>query len=296
MRREADPNMKTLGNLSVDAFKPLLRERYFKLGLILLLPIVLFGIIGPLVLPRSLVEMGALSRNLPPSPTTLLGTDSYGRDIFVILSYSIVPSLTIGLIAGGLGNIIGFTMGLVGGYKGGRLGDVIGSITNVFMVVPTWPILVCLAAYVRYVDLALLALLIACFSWSFPARNVRSQVLSLKERDFVNLAKVNNQSDLSIMFKEIIPNIASFLVVSIIAGIGWAIQYEVGLEIIGLGPPGQQSLGWMVYWIMISGALYKGMWWWIGPPVAILILIFLGLQFMNMGLDVVFNPRLRTRG
>jgi peptide/nickel transport system permease protein len=277
----------------IGVLKTLFRQKKFMIGMILVIPIVLLGTIGPLLVPREETLLGALPSGLPPSSEHIFGTDTYGRDIFALLCYSIGPSLQIGIVAGVGMAIIGFAVGLVWGYKGGFIGGALGSVTNVVMVMPTWPLIICLAAYVRSVSVLSLALLLAAFGWPWYARTVASQVLNLKERTFVSLAKLNGQSDLSIIFVEILPNLGSYLVASIVADLSFAIRTEVGLEIIGLGPAGQQTLGWMIYYMMYGGAVTKGMWWWILPPVVTLIALFIGLQLLNLGLDVVFNPRLR---
>ena len=269
------------------------RNKYFLAGFLMMMPLLLMAVFGPLFIPYSETRMGNNLTDQPPSSRYLLGTDSYGRDVFAVLVHAIGQSFLIGFIAGGISNIIGLVIGLTGAYKGGFLGQILGNFTVVFMVIPTMPILTVFAAYVRLLTIPQMSILIALFSWSWSARTIRAQTLTLKERDFVGLSRLSGTSFFGIVFKEIMPQMLSFIVTSFISGIGWAMMNEIAVELIGLGPQNVQTLGWMLYWIMQGGAMIKGMWWWMLAPSLALIASFVGLQFLNIGLDAVFNPRLR---
>ena len=262
-------------------------------GLCITLPLFIAGYIGPLIVPPKGLSMLSCPKDRPPSPQHILGTDTLGRDVFVLLVYSLRESLTIGVIAGLIGVAIGTIIGFIAGYKGGLIDDILRNITDLFLIIPTWPLLVLLSAYLKEVTIPMLATLLAVFSWAGCARGMRSQILSLKERGFVRLAKISGESDFEIIFKEILPNMLSYVGVMFGGSMCGAMMAEVGLEIIGLGPVGANTLGLMIYWATFYGALVKRMWWWIVPPVVCLVASFLGLQLLNIGLDRLYNPRLR---
>jgi len=262
-------------------------------GLCILIPIFFLGFIGPYVFPLKGIEFASYPRDLPPSPKHLLGTDTTGRDLFTVLLLSIRQSLLIGLIAGTIGTTIGTALGLIAGCKGGIVDSIIRSVTDVFLIIPTWPLLVILSAYLERLTIPALATLLAVFSWPGIARGVRSQALSLRERAFVKLAKLSGENSLEIVFKEIFPNILPYVGTLFGLSMTGAMLAEVGLEIIGLGPSEANTLGLMIYWAIYYNALVKRMWWWIFPPVICLVAIFVGIQLLNAGLDRLYNPRLR---
>jgi peptide/nickel transport system permease protein len=271
--------------------KDLLRNNFFKVGLSIMVFLVLLSTVGPLVAPFK-PDMAVGEFNLPPSLRHILGTDPQGRDVFTILVYSVGPSLMLGLMTGSIATSIAFTLGLIAGFKRGLVDDLLTNLANILLVIPTLPILVMLASYTRIVTIPMMVLTIAVFTWAWTFRSLRSQVMSLREREFVNVARVSGQGDLEIAFREIAPNMLSLIAISFINIVGFVVAYEVGLEIIGLGPPNMSTLGTMLWWISYTGGMARGEWWWVFPTIGCVVAIFLGLQFMNMGLDRVLNPRL----
>jgi len=265
----------------------------FLIGISLLLPPTLLGLFGPLMIQKETTFAGSTTADMPPSSVHLLGTDSLGRDVFAVLVYSIGNSYSIGILAGVFSELIGLTVGLVGGYRGGIPDGILASFTNIFMVIPTWPLLVVLAAYVRVMTLEAICLIIAVFGWAASARRIRSQVMSLRERGFIDLARLSGLSGVEIPFREVVPNMLTFIGVLLVNRISAAIGTEVSLQIVGLGPQGFQTLGQMLYWALQRGAIIKGMWWWLVPTILCLAAIFIGLHLVNMGLETTFNPRLR---
>jgi len=237
--------------------------------------------------------VGQNPRYLPPSSEYWFGTDAQGRDVFTVLLYSLGQSLKIGFISGSVAFFIGLCLGLAQGYDSGIVGDILASITNVFLIIPTWPILVIVASSVFKMTVPMMSTIIALFSWPWSARGIASQVRSLKEQPFLELAKLNGENSIELLFKEIAPNMLPYLSVIFVRMISWGITNEVGLEIIGLGPQNTSTLGLMIYWTQYYGALATKKWWWVLPPVVCLVLIFLSLQVFTFGLDQIFNPRLR---
>jgi peptide/nickel transport system permease protein len=269
------------------------KSRYFMIGLVIVLPIVVLGSLGPLFIPYEKAYMGLYTPRTPPSLEHILGTDVLGRDVFAVLVHSLSSSLQIGLIAGFIDIIIGVFIGFLAGYKGGLIGSFLMDITNIFLIVPTWPLLVVISTMVRVVTIPMVAIILAAFSWPWGARLYRSQVLSLKERPFVELAKLSGMSDLEIIFREVLPNVLSWISVIFVGAVTWAMINEVSLEVIGLGPQGVTTIGIMLFWAIQWGSLFRGLWWCLFSPVFVLAGLFIGLQLIIIGMDQILNPRLR---
>mgnify|MGYP001073397180 CR=1 FL=1 len=266
-----------------------------KLGVgvaVLLTLIVLAGLASVLV-PYDPTSMMRVPPDLPPSSQHLLGTDTLGRDVAAQLIHSIRQSLMIGAMAGSIGTLIGIVVGFMAGYKGGLVDSGLRTLIDVFLVIPMWPLMVVIASYVQFLTVPVMAGLLAAFSWPWPARAMRAQVMSLGQREFVNLAKLTNLNSFEIAFQEIMPNMLSYIGANFANAVAGAMMAEVGLEIIGLGPQNTTTLGLMLYWAMWRGALVRGITWWVFPPIVVLISVFISLHLINMGLDEVYNPRLR---
>jgi peptide/nickel transport system permease protein len=140
-----------------------------------------------------------------------------------------------------------------------------------------------------------MALIIAALAWMWPARAIRAQVLTIRERSYVQVARFNGASNLKIIIGELLPNLAPYLAATLVAAISGAILASVGLSTLGLGPMTKPSLGLTFYWAITYGALIRQMWWWFLPPIAIIVILFLGLFLMSQGLDRIANPRLQSK-
>jgi len=228
-----------------------------------------------------------------PNPQHWLGTDRIGRDILAMSVTGLAASLEVGAIAGLLSTVIGTVIAFVAGYKGGRIDGFLSSFTDMFLVVPSFPLLITLSAYTPNVNLFTVALILAIFSWPFAARTIRSQVLSLRSRPYVELAKVTKLNDMEIIFTELLPNLLPFIGVGFANAALGSIFALVGLEVIGLGPGSTLDLGQMLNWSQQWGALTIGAWTLFVVPVVMLGLIFLSVNMINIGLEEVYNPRLR---
>lgn len=270
----------------------LLKNKYLIVGLMLVIFVLIIGMFSLIVKPER-IEIGSCPYERPPSCEYILGTDSLGRDVFSCLALGVKHSLIIGVTAGTLGTIISVIIALISGYKGEKVDILLRNIIDAFLVIPLWPLLIILRSYLGSLSTFELGLLLAAFSWPWAARAMRSQVLSLKERDFVDLARVSGESDLEIVFKELMPNLLPYIGVSFGQSLTWSIIFEVGLELVGLGPAGSITLGLMIYYALRYGAMTGGLWWWIFPPIICIVLLFLGFQLINIGLDEIYNPRLR---
>lgn len=227
----------------------------------------------------------------------LLGTDNFGRDILTELVIATRVSLRIGFVAGLLATFIGLALGLLSGYIGGIVDDGITFITNLFIVIPSFILLILISFSIGQEQRGAftIAVVIGLTSWVWTARAVRSQVISLRNRDHVNLSKLSGHSTLRIILLSILPYIASYVVMAMILQISSAILAEAGLSILGLGPRTTEvpTLGLMLNWAMIYQAHILGKWWAIFPPILVIALIAFSMVLMNTGLDQVFNPALR---
>ncbi len=229
--------------------------------------------------------------------TFLLGTDNFGRDVLTELVAATVVSLRIGLVAGLIATAIGLILGLVAGYVGGVVDNIIMFLTNLFTVIPSFIILILISYSVGTSarGVMMVAVIIGITSWPWTTRSVRSQVISLRNRDHVNLSKLSGHSMARIIFTDILPYIASYVVMAMILQISSGILAEAQLSMIGLGPATTKiaTLGLMMNWAMQYAAHLNGSWWAYFPVVIVIALISFSLNLMNTGLDQVFNPTLR---
>lgn len=226
-----------------------------------------------------------------------LGTDNFGRDMLTELVSATATSLQIGFVAGIVATLIGLILGLLAGYLGGWVDDGIMFITNLFTVIPGFVLLILISFSIGQEQRGAItvAVVIGFTSWVWTARAVRAQVFSLRNRDHVNLSKLSGHSVVHIILTDILPYIASYVVMALILQISSGILAEAGLSIIGLGPKTTDvpTLGLMMNWAMIYSAHIMGKWWAYFPVIATIALISFSLNLMNTGLDQVFNPTLR---
>ena len=229
--------------------------------------------------------------------TFILGTDNFGRDVLTELVDATKTSLRVGLIAGMIATLIGLFLGLISGYVGGIVDDLIMFITNMFTVIPSFVLLILISYSVgqnaRGVNLV--GIIIGITSWTWTTRSVRSQVISLRNRDHVNLSKLSGHSMMRIVLTDILPYLASYVVMAFILQISSGILAEAQLSMLGLGPSSSTTatLGLMMNWATAYAAPLNGSWWAYFPVVITIALIAFSLNLMNTGLDQVFNPQLR---
>lgn len=235
--------------------------------------------------------------DVPNVRLLLLGTDNFGRDVLTELVKATEVSLLIGLVAGLVATSIGLLLGLVSGYLGGLVDEVIVFITNLFTVIPGFVLLILISFSIGQDKrgAVTIAVVIGLTTWVWTARAVRAQVISLRNRDHVNLSKLSGHSTAHILMTDILPYIASYVVMALILQISSAILAEAALSILGLGPRTTEvpTLGLMMNWALIYQAPILGKWWAIFPVIIVIAMISFSLNLMNTGLDQVFNPSLR---
>jgi peptide/nickel transport system permease protein len=260
--------------------------------------IVLLGLLGPLFWNTKLALASSSPLNMPPAWAGgtwdhPLGSENLGRDMLALIIDGAPASLRVGAIAAGIGLLIAVVLGFLAGYLGGWIDDVVRVLADAAVTIPALAVMIVLAAAVKHVTFTTEAVLLALFSWPAATRLIRSQVLSMRERGYVKMARLSGMSKLSIMFREILPNMIPYLVASFVGAISTAILAATSLEALGLGPTRSPSLGLTLYNSIQGSALLRGMWWWWGFPVIVLMLIFGGLFLLSIGLDEISNPRLK---
>lgn len=255
-------------------------------------------------------ETGALEKNRIVSDTDYvnlenvvnvkvlpLGTDNFGRDVLKELVSATKTSIRIGFIAGIIATLIGLLFGLSAGYIGGLADDIIMFITNIFTVIPPFVLLILISYGINQEQrgATTVAIVIGMTSWVWTTRSVRSQVISLRNRDHVNLSRLSGHSLIRIIIMDILPYIASYVVMALILQISSAILAEAQLSMLGLGPKTTEeaTLGLMMNWAMLYSAHINGSWWAYFPVILMVALVSFSLNLMNTGLDQVFNPTLR---
>jgi peptide/nickel transport system permease protein len=275
-------------------------------GFILVMSVVLLGVIGPLFWDVTLARVTSAPLNLPPiwvkdgpafmpapDPAHPLGSESNGRDMLALLMAAAPGTLRIGLTAAGLGMAIGIFLGFSAGYLGGWWDTVVRTLADSVYTIPSLAVLIVISSMVRQIDLTNMAVLLALFAWPGPTRLIRAQVLSLRERGYVQMARLSGASTFDIMFKEMMPNMLPYLAASFSGNVSANILAATGLEALGLGPTRVPTLGMTIFYAIRAASILRGMWWWWGFPILLLIIIFTGLFLISVGLDEVANPRLR---
>ncbi|BCX05952.1 MAG: hypothetical protein KatS3mg053_3890 [Candidatus Roseilinea sp.] len=267
-------------------------------GVALLLVIVLASVAGPTIsrlyfpndTPLRISEYPAMQK---PSAQHPMGTDMFGRDALAVFLHAMGLSLAIGLVAGLTGTVVGVTIGCVSAYVGGPTDTLTRVLTDMFLVLPTLPILLVLSLYISRWNVITMGLLLGSLSWPFVARTLRAQVLSLRERPFMDLARLNCESVAEIVFEELMPSLMPYIFLSMSSAVVVAILSEVGLQFIGIGAAGLPTIGYMLTMGFGSGALSIGLGAQLIWPSLFLIGIFLSLNLINLGLEERFNPRLQ---
>lgn len=271
----------------------------FIVGLSTILLVVFFGEFGALFRDTDLAYTGSAPLNLPPMwsegglPDYPLGTESNGKDMLAQLILGTSSSLKVGFLAASIGLLIGLILGAAAGYRGGWWDHLIRTVSDAAMTIPSLVVLIVIASFIQMTDTTAMALILALFAWPGPTRMIRSQILSLRERGYVRMARLSGASTWAIMFVEMAPNMMPWLAASLTGGISGAILGATGLEALGLGPTRVPSLGLIINQATTNAALVRGMTWWWLPPILILMVIFAGFFLMTTGLDEIANPRLR---
>ncbi|MFL6120703.1 ABC transporter permease [Actinophytocola sp.] len=261
-------------------------------GFVVVLVFLLLALFGPLFNGGDpMAYVGPPSAG--PSGEYWFGTTTFGQDVFAQFVHGLRATFLVGAVAALIAGVLGMVVGFVGGYRGGLIDEILNMVTNIVLVLPVLAVLMIIAAYQDVRSVGAQAVIIGLFSWPWVARAVRSQTLSLRAREFVDLAKLSGMPVRRIIFREIAPNMASYLFMVFILLFGGAVLFAATLDFIGLGPTNGISLGLMLNQAKQWSAMNLGLWWWFIPPGAGITIIVGALYIMNVGLDEVFNPKLR---
>jgi peptide/nickel transport system permease protein len=269
-----------------------IRNNKLKVGVVVLFFFVALTLVGPLLtdyLPYDYVGPGAQ----PPSSEFWLGTTTFGQDVFTQFVFGLKATFLVGIVGGGLATLIGILIGFTAGYRGGIIDEILNMLTNIVLVIPSLAILLIIATYLEVRGIFAESVFIGFTAWPWAARAIRAQAFSLRSRDFVDLARMSGMRAWKIISTQIAPNMMSYLLLVFILQFGGAILTAATLDFIGLGPTNAISLGLMMNNAVLWGALLLGNWWWFIPPGVAIMAIVGALYITNVGLDEVFNPKLR---
>jgi peptide/nickel transport system permease protein len=270
------------------------RNPSLALGIVLLAMLGLFVLIGNLIVDTEDARPLSAPALRPPSGDYPFGTDRQGRDLFAVMVVGTPLTLRIGFIAGVLGVGLGTVLAFIAAYYRGLTDTVIRGVADIGLTVPGLLVLIIIAVSIKgTLTVNQMAIIVASLAWLYPTRTIRAQVLSLRERGYVEVAQLSGMSGPGIIFFELIPNLLPYLAATLVNAVSAAILASVGLEVLGLGPIDSPTLGMTLYWVNFNAAMINGWWWWWTAPTVIILTVFLGLFFLTVGLDEIANPRLR---
>ena len=276
-------------------FRDLLRDYRFATGFVVLVVLVLYAGLS-FFSPYDPTEWGVVPRDMRPSAEYWFGTDSNGQNIFWQGTFAVRNSLTIALIAGIVSRIIAVIVGMVAGYKGGTWDRVLMFFSDSLLVIPLFLMIVMLAMLIRTnMNMITLGLLLAFFGWAWDARLIRSQILSLRERDFTNTAVLSGTGTLRLVVNEYMPYATPLIFSTLINNMAWAIGLEMTLAILGLIDLAMPTLGTMLYWAINYQAILLGHWWWVLTPVILSMLLFIALYWLSVSISEYLDPRTRVQ-
>jgi peptide/nickel transport system permease protein len=255
--------------------------------------VVLVALIAPWISVAHPTDFNILATRQAPSWHHLFGTTDQGSDIFSQVVLGARRSLILGLGAALLATTLATVLGVVGAYSGGIVDEVINFLTNIFLVIPTIPLLIVISGYLKARGMGTMILVLGLSLWAFEARILRGQALSLKSRDFVQAAKVAGESTWRIVFGELIPNMISRIAAAFVLVFYIALLVDAGLEFLGLGDNSHVSWGMILYWAQTNSAVLQGEWWPFLFPGLALVITVVGLVFLLAGIDELSDPRLR---
>jgi peptide/nickel transport system permease protein len=260
-------------------------------GSCIVLFFLLVALFGPVVVSQNPLHYTADSM-APPGPGHILGTNQIGQDVWVQLVVGTRSSVFWSLLTGFLVLLISVSVGLIAGYFGGIIDDILSLVTNVFLVIPAFPLAILAVEFFSRTTLTI-ALIVALTNWPWGARVLRAQTLSLRNREYVSAARASGEHTWRIIFREIFPNELSIVAASFITTTIQVLLAVAGLEFLGFGDSSAVSWGTMLYDASNSSALLSGAWWWFAPPGLCIALFGCGLALLNFGIDEIADPRLR---
>jgi peptide/nickel transport system permease protein len=282
---------RELGNNTLRYFR---RNPSLVIGLVLFSLLLLSSVIGRFFVNLEDARPISVAPLRPPSWELPFGSDKQGRNLFAVMVVGTPLTLRIGLIAGFIGVGFGSLLAFVSAFYGGWVDSILCGIIDVGLTVPGLMVLIVVAMMVPGgLSVEQMALVVASLAWLYPARTIRAQVLTLRERSYVQVARLSGMPGRAIIFKEILPNLLPYLAASLVGSVSAAVLASIGLEVLGLGPMDAPTIGMTLFWINYNAAVINGWWWWWLPPIAVIGLLFISLFLTSVGLDEIANPRIR---
>lgn len=279
----------------MTVLKDLFKDFRFAVSFSILAILLLFAVLSWFS-PADPTLWGQVPRDLEPSLKYLLGTNSKGQDNFWQATFAVRNSLIIAVIAASLSRVVAVLVGMVAGYKGGLTDKVLMFVSDVFLVIPLFLIIVMLAMLVREkMNLVNLGLLLAVFGWAWDARIIRSQVLSLREREFTETAILSGTGTIPLVLKEYMPFTTPLVFSTLINNMAWVIGLEITLAYLGLVNMDIPTLGTMLQWAISYQAFLLGYWWWITTPIVLSIFLFIALYWLSVSISEYLDPRTRIQ-
>ncbi len=274
---------------------PFFRNKKGMSGLLIVILFVIIAVSAPYISPFDPNKMVAIPLQ-SPSSAHWLGTNHLGEDLLSRVIWGTRTSLMVGIITGLLSTAFSMIIGLSAGYFGGIIDDILTTITNIFLIIPGLPLMIVIAAYLRFKGITPIIIVIAITGWPSGARLLRSQMLSLRGREFVTAARILGEKSMHVIFYEIFPLMLSLVVANFFSATIYAILGEAALEFLGLGNVNLITWGTILYWAQNDQALLTGAWWWILAPGLCISILGAGFALLNFSMDEISNPKLRGRG
>jgi peptide/nickel transport system permease protein len=286
---------RTRGRLRIPGWLSLLLANpKSRFGLVVIAFMVVVAVIAPWISVDHPTDFNILATRQAPSWNHLFGTTDQGSDIFSQVVLGTRRSLILGAAAAVIATALATTLGILGAYSGGVVDEIVNFLTNVFLVIPTIPLLIVISGYLKARGMTTMILVLGLTLWAFEARILRGQALTLKNRDFVQAAKVAGESTWRIVFGELMPNMISRIAAAFVLVFYIALLVDAGLEFLGLGDTTHVSWGMVLYWAQTNSTVLQGEWWPFLFPGLALVLTVVALVFLLAGIDEVSNPRLRN--
>jgi len=270
-------------------------DKEFLFGFIVIFILVIFSTLS-FFSPYDPRSWDVVPANIPPCLKYPFGTTSTGQDLFWVMTHAIKGSLTLGIIEALISRVIAIFVGLIAGYRGKMADRVLMSVNDSFVVIPILPILIFLGfALKEQMNLLTMAIILAIFGWAWDARLIRSMALSLREREFTNMAIFSGMDTFKIILKEYLPFVIPLVIATIITNMLYAIGMEITLAVFGLSSLEVPTLGITIYWATDYQAALTGVWWWLLIPVAVCIFLFVALYFLSTSISRFLDPRTRLQ-
>ncbi|MGC8778068.1 MAG: ABC transporter permease [Candidatus Caldatribacteriaceae bacterium] len=279
----------------METLRELFRDYRFAVGFVLLVILAVLAFLS-FFSPYDPIRRLQVPRDLPPSREHILGTNSKGQDVFWEGTFAIRNSLVVALIAGLLSRVVAVLVGFLAGYKGGLTDRVLMGVADALLVIPLFLILVMVAMLLREaMTIVNTGLLLAFFGWAWDARTIRSQILSLREREFTQTSILSGNGTMTLVTKEYLPFTIPLIFSTLISNIAWAIGMEIVLAILGLVRLEIPTLGTMLQWAISYQAMLLGYWWWVGTPLVLTVVLLVALYWLSVSISEYLDPRMRIQ-